>query len=198
MNQTVKIKFGSLSTSKRELIDITKGWIAISIVFAIARAGFNITAQFLTIVAISALTVGIGFLLHELAHKVVAQRYGCFAEFRAYNTMLLLAILLSFAGFVFAAPGAVMIAGHITKKENGLISVAGPWTNIVIAFIFAGLAITIPAQSTIWNFGTQINLWLALFNMLPFWILDGKKVWNWNKSVWITTIAIIVVLMAFL
>src|SRR3970282_1931359 len=24
------------------------------------------------------------FLLHELAHKAVAQRYGCFAEFRMY------------------------------------------------------------------------------------------------------------------
>src|SRR3989338_8238395 len=124
------IKLGSFSTSKKELFDLAKAWVIISIIFAILLSGgFALNPKFLTAAAISAITVGIGFLFHELAHKIAAQRYGCFAEFRAYDTMLLLALVLSFFGFVFAAPGAVMIAGHVTKKENGIISVVGPWMN---------------------------------------------------------------------
>ena len=35
-------------------------------------------------------TVGSGFLIHELCHKVVAQRYRCWAEFRSDDKMLLM------------------------------------------------------------------------------------------------------------
>ena len=34
---------------------------------------------------VSILTIGVGFLFHEIAHKLVAQRYGCWAEFRIWN-----------------------------------------------------------------------------------------------------------------
>ena len=86
---------------------------------------------------ISLFTAGIGFLLHELAHKFVAQYYGCEAEFRSMDQMLYFAVGLSlFVGILFAAPGAVMIAGGVTRKENGIISVAGPLTNYVLAGIF--------------------------------------------------------------
>src|SRR5659263_781896 len=64
--------------------------------------------------AIAAIGVGSGFLLHELAHKFTAQRYGFVADYEASTMGLLLAIGLSIftgGGFVFAAPGAVMIRG---------------------------------------------------------------------------------------
>jgi len=58
------------------------------------------------------LTVGVssGFLLHEMAHKFVALHFGYFAEYRANMTGLALAIVMAFSGFLFAAPGAVMIS----------------------------------------------------------------------------------------
>ena len=81
--------------------------------------------------------MGLGFLLHQLAHKFVAQKYGCVAEFRAFDQMLYLAVGLAFfVGFIFAAPGAVMIRGYVDRRKNGIISIAGPAVNIMLAVIF--------------------------------------------------------------
>ena len=97
-----QIKIGNIATSKIELNDLFKAWLAISLAFAIVLGGFSFSTKFIVTFVISALTVGIGFIIHEMGHKLVAQRYGCFAEFRAFNSMLWLAVIMSFFGFVFA------------------------------------------------------------------------------------------------
>ncbi len=187
--------------SKVEIRDLSKAWVAISIAFAIALAGgiIYITPDFsfLQNIIFAAVTVGVGFLLHELGHKVVAQRYGCFAEFRADNTMLLVSIVTSFFGFIFAAPGAVMIAGRVSIERNGKISIAGPLVNIILALLFMtlGLVINDGFLGGLFAFGFFINTWLAIFNLIPIWILDGKKVLAWNKWVYGITVAFAVALL---
>ncbi|MFH1210655.1 MAG: hypothetical protein V1645_01945 [archaeon] len=176
-----------MRTSKKEIIDLLKAWIAISIAFAILLkqdwTPQNLAYSFI----ISALTVGIAFLLHEMAHKALAQKYGLFAEFRSFDMMLILAIAMSFLGFVFAAPGAVMIRGHVTKERNGKLSAMGPLTNLILAAIFLAISTTttegIIGQIT--NYGFIINTWIALFNMIPFWNFDGSKIWQWNKAAYL-------------
>ena len=74
-----------------------------------------------------------GFLLHELAHKWMAQKYGCWAEYRGNRNGLLLALLMGAFGFLIAAPGAVMVAGHVTPRQHGHIAAVGPLTNIALA-----------------------------------------------------------------
>jgi Zn-dependent protease len=192
------IKLGFIKTSKIELIDIGKAWIAISVAFALVFSGINLvrgtlasvySLEFLIMFLISLFTAGIGFLLHELAHKFSAQHYGCTAEFRAFDQMLYLAMgLAAVIGFIFAAPGAVMIAGHITRKENGIISAAGPLTNFVLAMIFLGLNFTVPSLGLIWSTGFMINMWLGLFNMLPFGNFDGKKILYWHRYIWLAMV----------
>src|SRR3989344_7145769 len=109
--------------SKKEIFDLIKAWIAIAIAFTIVlRHRYDYSLSLIFFLSIT--TVGIGFLLHELAHKWVAQKYGCFAEFKAFNLMLVLAIALSLFGFVFAAPGAVFISDHVNKRKNGKIAAA--------------------------------------------------------------------------
>src|SRR3990167_8362307 len=127
-----------ITTSRKEITDITKAWLAITIAFAIVLRG---NLGILEAVMVSAIAVGLGFLLHELGHKVVAQYYRCFAEFRSFDSMLLLAIAMSFFGFIFAAPGAVMISGRVSGARNGRISAAGPAVNLALALIFLLLAI---------------------------------------------------------
>jgi len=183
-----------LNTSKIELRDISKAWLVLSLAFAFVFSGISFFSgnlqnlfafDFLRIFLISLFTAGLGFLLHELAHKFVAQHYGCVAEFRAFDQMLYLALgLAALVGFIFAAPGAVMISGMITRKENGIISLAGPTMNYLLALLFLGLTFLLPVWTFVFAIGFQINLWLGLFNLIPFGNFDGLKILNWNKIIW--------------
>lgn len=188
------IKIGRISTSKIELVDITKAWLAISLAFTFVYSGASLlgnslglafSPHFLVLFVISLFTAGLGFLLHELGHKFVAQHYGCTAEFRAFDQMLYLAVGLAvLIGFIFAAPGAVMISGMVTRKENGYISLAGPLTNYVLAMLFLALSIFLPAGGQLFSIGFSINVWLGLFNLIPFGNFDGIKIFYWNKTAW--------------
>ena len=188
------LKIGKISTSRTEIVDILKAWLALSLAFTFIYAGASVlggdlnrifSLNFVSLFAISMFTAGLGFLLHELSHKLVAQHFGCAAEFRAWDQLLYLAVGLAvFIGFIFAAPGAVMISGMITRKENGLISVAGPATNYILAMIFLVLSYLLPQWINVFAIGFSINIWLGLFNLIPFGPLDGKKVFYWNKIVW--------------
>ena len=177
---------------RTETKDILKAWLALSVAFAILLRGLRFDSGFIVAIGISAFTVGIGFLAHELSHKFVAQRYGCWAEFRSFDAMLLIAIAMSFFGFILAAPGGVFIKGRGSLKHNGIISAAGPLASIVIALVFLLLAIAVPIASVkqVVGYGFTINSWLALFNMLPFAMLDGQKILSWSKPVYFTMLAV--------
>lgn len=180
LNGHKQIKIAGTSTSEKELKDIIKAWAAVSMAFAIAMSP-NLSGFYAKFI-ISSLTVGIGFLLHELGHKFVAQKYGCFAEFRSFDGMLLIAIAMSFFGFIFAAPGAVMISGRVDKTKHGKIAAAGPLANIALALIFLSISfIQIQGLKGISYYGFFINSLLAAFNLIPFWLLDGYKILKWNK-----------------
>lgn len=191
------IRLGNISTSETELKDLLKAWIAVSVAFAIALSSSFSSHDFYVKFVIASLTVGVGFLLHEMGHKITAQRYGCFAEFRSFDNMLLLAIAMSFFGFIFAAPGAVMISGRINQRKNGIISAAGPLVNFVLALIFLALAFAnVPSTvKDVSYYGFLINSWLALFNMIPFWFFDGYKIFKWSKAAYGLMAAIAVALM---
>lgn len=180
----------NLKFSRNELNDLLKAWVVLSLAFAILMNGgpkFSLT--FVKPLLISAFTVGIGFLLHELAHKYLAQKYGCRAEFKAFPLMLAITLFGSLFGFIFAAPGAVFISGHaISSKKNGQVSLAGPLMNIFLAIAFFSLLIFTSSElmHLVGSLGSRINAWLALFNLIPFGPFDGKKVWDWNKPIWLT------------
>jgi len=169
--------------------EIFKAWAAISLAFGILIYGAENT--FIFSVTVAALTVGVGFLFHELAHRVVARKFGKHAEFRADDKMLILAIIMSFFGFIFAAPGAVWISGHVSQRENGIISLAGPAANIIIALVFLAL---IPVLQGIAYYGFMINALLALFNMLPIPGFDGTKVFSWSKPAYFSVLGTAILL----
>jgi Zn-dependent protease len=189
-----------ITYSEEELIHLLHAWAAISFAFAVVLSGGlrGLGPQFVLNLIVAGITVGTAFLLHELAHKVLAQKYSLWAEFRKFNLGLVLAVAMSFFGFIIAAPGAVMISGQVTREQNGKISAAGPLTNIALAILFFIAGVFLPqafgALPALFNkiifFGFVINSWLALFNMIPFPPLDGSKVMAWSLPVWLGITAI--------
>lgn len=163
--------------------------------------------EMLEVFALTLLIIGTGFLGHELGHKFTAQRYGCWAEFKLWTVGAIMALLfatISYGNFIFAAPGAVYIASRSTyfgegidRKANGIISLVGPVVNIAGAAIF-GIAlaasvslgfgdIVIGAGPRSFHFllvGARVNILLGAFNMIPFFILDGQKVYTWDRRIW--------------
>ncbi|MFC6718236.1 metalloprotease [Natrialbaceae archaeon GCM10025810] len=185
--RTGKDRTAPLTFSDQELFDLAAAWVALSLAFAILMTPISTTyvdvGRLLTMAALSFVTVGVAFLLHELAHKVVAVRYGQVAEFRADYGMLFVALMSALVGFLFAAPGAVYHSGRVSERENAMIALAGPLTNHGLAALFLPLSLLPGIFGVVGQMGVWINLFLAAFNMLPFGPLDGKSVWNWNKVV---------------
>lgn len=178
-----------------EMRDLAVAWVALGIAFSIfifVATGRSVfpdilgalsTPLFGRVFVLSMLTVGVGFLLHEVAHKVVAVKFGQIAAFRADYAMLALCIGAAFAGFLFAAPGAVYHRGRITDRENGLVAVAGPLTNVALAFVFFPFAFLGGFVGEVGQLGVTINAFLAAFNMIPFGPLDGKSVLSWSRPI---------------
>jgi Zn-dependent protease len=126
--------------------------------------------------------------MHEIAHKITAQHFGLWAEFRL--TMLgalvtLLSIISPF--FKIISPGAVMISGNASKETIGKTSIAGPLTNIVFCMIALTLVFVLPPSSSLVDvavFTAFFNAFIAILNLIPVGILDGWKVFQWSKIIW--------------
>jgi Zn-dependent protease len=182
-----------LGFSSHEIRDIIISMLVIAIAFAIVFSARNIGLA-ISLIPVSLVAVGLAFVLHELAHKFVAIRYGYRAEYKMWIQGLFLALITSFFGFIFAAPGAVYIHGYnIKKEENGKISLAGPLTNIILAILFILFLTNVTYSQSylrIVLLGVSVNSFLAIFNLLPIAIFDGAKVFRWNPIVWALTFAL--------
>ncbi|MCK9581298.1 MAG: peptidase M50 [Methanoregula sp.] len=206
--------------TRREEADLFVAWMAIAVSFAIINIapygilGLNIRIDLFNAVlyfGIALITVGIGFILHEMAHKFAAIRFGYWAEFRKDNVMLLIAVVMAaLVGFVFAAPGATVIYSTdgrmLTREQNGMISAAGPATNLLLCIPFAVLIMLSGGPAALHSVngsllaivglaGIQINAMLATFNLLPVSVLDGKKVLAWSLPAFILLIGLSVAIL---
>ncbi len=147
---------------------------------------------------LATIAFGPAFIIHELAHKFQARHYGCWAEFRADPQGLKTGVLIAFfIGFLFMAPGAVMVAGNVNRRQNGMIALAGPLSNLILWLI------ALPAFVLVGDWGIlglTIQLWLianailGAFNMLPFGPLDGKKIKTWSEPVFWSFLGIFILI----
>ena len=176
------LKAMKIKSSKTELLHLS---IATLLVMAVGLS-FNhyryISWQFLAIFVTA-------FLIHELAHKFLAQYYGSWAEFRAqlYGLIITAISALPIMPFKFIAPGAVMV-GLSDKNKFGRVALIGPMTNLIMGFGFLMSSYLFP-YSPYMYVGASFNAWIAMFNLLPFGVLDGQKIFDWNKVVWACTMA---------
>jgi len=132
------------------------------------------------------------FILHEIAHKIVAQNYGLWAEFRLTLIGSLLTLFSIVSPLKIISPGVVQIAGVADKKTIGKVSLAGPATNMVLSVIF--LLGDYWSGNLFLRIGALLNSWTALFNLIPFSVIDGEKISRWSKKVWAISFAAAIVL----
>ncbi|WP_339759696.1 site-2 protease family protein [uncultured Sulfitobacter sp.] len=115
-------------------------------------------------------------LLHELAHAIVARRFG--VEVSGITLFL-------FGGV------AELQSEPLSGNTEFWIAIAGPFASLAIALAFwfiellayfAGLS---EAVQSVLSYLAIINLVLALFNLLPAFPMDGGRVlraWLWARS----------------
>ncbi len=178
--------------SRQEIKELFIAWIILTIILSHFK---------LALFPVSFAAVGTAFVCHELAHKYYAQKYNMFAEFKLWKEGLALAMLLAVmtkGNFVFAAPGAVYIYGsYITKEQNGKISLAGPFLNLIIATISLFIYVTI-SKSVLFSSLVVINGYLGFFNLLPIAPLDGSKILQWDKNKYFIALACAFMIILFI
>jgi len=200
--------------------DIIIADVALTIAFTIILSGGVLGGfdfgLFIYLIPISFVAVSLSFILHELMHKFVAQHFGAAAGFRKSDNGIIITLASSLMGFLIGLPGATMIyASHFTKEQEGYVSLAGPLTNFVVFAVFFVIGSVVypgflgnigtvlypsllslnPYLQNVLDLTVFISLYLAFFNMLPIFPLDGSKVFRWNKYVYFAVIAVLFVLL---
>lgn len=152
---------------------------------------------------ISALAVIIGIVIHESAHALAAYALGDktarsrgrvslnpLKHIDPFGTILLPLLMIAAGGpvFAFAKPVPIYL-GNLKhpKRDELLISLAGPASNIVLACLGA-LLLSGVVNGSVWSTAAGsivaefaltfifVNLSLAFFNLIPLPPLDGSSI----------------------
>jgi len=184
----------TFSFSVQEIREIAAAAFVLAFVFGYPFAGSVGLSGFAFDLMVIFVILSPAFILHELSHKLMAQSYGCWSEFRLWKEGLFFSLLMKFlvpnSNFVFAAPGATYFSPYIgglphlkiRKEQEAKISLAGPMMNVMVALFFLAL---VPVIGDLGVLTARMNLQFAFFNMLPIWPLDGSKVASWNFWLWL-------------
>jgi Zn-dependent protease/CBS domain-containing protein len=131
--------------------------------------------QYWSLGIVAALLLFASVLVHELGHCLVAMRY------RIPIAQITLFIFGGMAQIKREAP---------TPKAEFLIAIAGPIVSVVLGlgfWVLAALPGSPPAMVALSEHLRNINLILAIFNLVPGYPLDGGRVlraglWAWSKN----------------
>lgn len=177
---------GAIWFSTTELKHLLIGAVlTLAIGFAMPLYGESILYGYPEILTALAALFAFSFIIHEIAHKLAAQHYGLWAEFRITMFGALITLVSIISPFKIISPGAVMIGGVSDRRTIGKTSIAGPLINITLAVIFLLIFQTLDGfAALVIQRSLMINAFIALFNLIPFGILDGSKIFFWSKPIW--------------
>ncbi|MCL2476445.1 AN1-type zinc finger domain-containing protein [Candidatus Bathycorpusculum sp.] len=186
--------------------------VAIALVIGIGFAiGISLTTSMYSfwpplwsweVIGVFAVIMTMSFLVHEMAHKVMAQKAGMWAEFRLTKLGAIITFISIFVPFFkMIAPGAMMIGGHAPSAKNMIkIAIAGVITNMIFAVVFLSLVFGLPlnAYTLMFVYAAFFNSFMAVFNLIPVGVFDGYKIFMLNKKIWALAFIPAVSIMAFI
>ncbi|MCY3410769.1 MAG: hypothetical protein INQ03_03940 [Candidatus Heimdallarchaeota archaeon] len=182
-------------TTGRESLDLLIAFVLLFLVFGF-RPLLGGDQSIPSVILLTAI-IAPAFILHEMAHKYAAIFFGKYARFALIKQMTIITLIVAGLGFGIAGPGATMVLGKSTERERGIFAAAGPATNFLLSLISIILIVLLPPFQIlgfslifILKFSIFLNSFLALFNLIPVSMLDGKKVITWSKSVWLLLVVI--------
>jgi len=149
----------------------------IAFIIALIAISLTVGSRYLvygpiTFFPIVAASVSLAFLPHELMHRYIARKMGCFN----YDPVT-------------------------RKRIEGVSAIAGPLTNLVIALIgiillnTVALLIVNQYLNIFLLYLIIVNAWIAFFNLLPVPPLDGSKIISWKPINWALLFTLSIILL---
>lgn len=148
-------------------------------------------------IVIAAVPLIFAITVHEAAHGWVANKCGDDTAHKLgritlnplkhidlLGTIIIPLVMLLTTNFIFGYAKPVPVNWNQLKsprRDMALVAIAGPFVNLIMALIWAGIARIgmhshLPVLIMMAIFGIQINILLCLLNLIPIPPLDGSRV----------------------
>jgi Zn-dependent protease len=133
------------------------------------------------------LVAGVAIIVHDLTHRYVAWKYGAVTEYQFWflGTAIMF-ITAFFFRVVYAMPARLSIndSDKLSTRQQAMVYCSGPLVSVLMFGIFMLLVPLGGFAATIGLLGASMNLLSAVYSLMPFKPMDGRKVLKWKWPVW--------------
>ena len=196
---------------KRELKDIIITIAFISILFSVHMYfNYKFTLNdFIVVLPIALIVFVVSLLAKIYTHKMTALKFKYTVEYNKWGYGLIFSLLTFIFSVMIITPGYMDYGAYgrmADDKHKGIISLSGNITSIILSIIFLLLVLILKEFTIVSSTDTlgvllllsimafKINSFMAFFNLIPFYMLDGINVINWDRKVWLVFILVSAIL----
>jgi len=179
-------------------MSVREAWgLAVSLLVASLVFAYDFEKPFSTFGALpgALAAVAVAMLVHEFVQRRVAKRFGCSAAYEMWMPGVVFSLLMMLVGVkLIIVGGAAAVAykfsrwgmrnRHASFEEVGIVSMAGPAANLLLATVlkaFAGPA----GWGVALGYLSDINAWFAVYSLIPLKQLDGGGLFMWSHVYWL-------------
>lgn len=167
--------------SRQELIHILITVVVAAFVLSFRKWGgdeFNLSRGLFNLI-VTFIIVFVSFMVHFSAQKIMALSKGYESRYKYWLNGILISVILAFFSYGYFPlffTGSLwydvvpklrvgIFRGGVKHKDLGLISFAGPFSNLVIVTLVA--PVYLATQSSFFHTIIVVNLLMAVFSLLP-------------------------------